>query len=80
MLDRILISQDVANLVTLSRYGGYGRTHILKNLVPMFVHYGITTEHLHTIMVENPKRLFPIQRAPVRRGEMKNAPRNRSER
>ena len=67
LLDRILISQDVANLVTLSRYGGYGRTHILKNLVPMFNHYGITAKHLHTVMVENPKRLFPIQRASVRR-------------
>jgi phosphotriesterase-related protein len=61
LLDRILISQDVGNLVTLSRYGGYGRTHILKNLASMFKHYGITDEHLRTIMVENPKRLFPIQ-------------------
>ena len=61
LLDRILISQDVGDLVTLSRYGGYGRTHLLKNLAPMFNHYGITADHLHTIMVENPKRLFPIQ-------------------
>jgi phosphotriesterase-related protein len=61
LLDRILISQDVANLVTLSRHGGYGRTHILKNLWPMFNHYGITDEHLKTIMMDNPRRLFPIQ-------------------
>jgi phosphotriesterase-related protein len=65
LLDKIVISQDVCNLVTLSRYGGYGRTHILKNLTPMFHDYGISDEHLHTMMVENPKRLFPLQRVPA---------------
>lgn len=60
LLDRILISQDVANIVNLRRYGGYGMSHILRNLVPRFKEYGITDGQLRTIMVENPARLFPF--------------------
>jgi phosphotriesterase-related protein len=61
LLERILISQDISNRVCLRANGGYGYAHILKNLVPKFKSYGITDEEIHTIMVENPKRLFPFQ-------------------
>lgn len=60
LLDHILISQDVANIVNQSAHGGYGMSHILRNLVPRFREYGITDEQLRTIMVENPARLFPF--------------------
>jgi phosphotriesterase-related protein len=61
LLEHILISQDIGNRVCLRKNGGYGYAHILKNLTPLFHEYGITANHLHTLMVENPKRLFPFQ-------------------
>ena len=60
LLDRILISQDVANVVNQRRYGGYGQSHILRNLLPRFRAYGVTDDQLRTIMVDNPGRLFPF--------------------
>jgi phosphotriesterase-related protein len=61
LLDKILISQDICNQVLLVKNGGYGYAHILNDLVPKFKLYGITDEEIHTIMVENPRRLFPFQ-------------------
>jgi phosphotriesterase-related protein len=61
LLDRILLSQDMCNPCLQVANGGYGFAHILNNLVPKFRSYGITDEEIHTIMVENPKRLFPFQ-------------------
>lgn len=60
ILDQILISQDVANIVNLRKYGGYGQSHILRNLVPLFRAQGITDDQINRIMVENPSRLFPF--------------------
>ena len=61
LLDKILISQDICNQVLLVKNGGFGYAHILNDLVPKFKSYGITNAEIHTIMVENPKRLFPFQ-------------------
>jgi phosphotriesterase-related protein len=61
LLEHILISQDIANIVCWRANGGYGYAHILQNLVPQFRAYGMTDDQLHTLMVENPARLFPFQ-------------------
>lgn len=61
LLERVLISQDICNQVLLVKNDGFGYAHILNDLVPRFKSYGITDEEIHTIMVENPKRLFPFQ-------------------
>ena len=61
MLERILISQDIANLVCLRANGGPGYAHILKTVVPRFKEYGFTDAQINTIMVENPRRLFAFQ-------------------
>jgi phosphotriesterase-related protein len=57
-IDKILISQDVCFTGLYVRNGGYGYAHILNNLVPQLKAGGITDEQIHTIMVENPKRLL----------------------
>ena len=57
-LNQILISQDVFLRVNLSCYGGMGYSHILDNVVPLMRGKGITEEQIHTIMVENPKRVL----------------------
>jgi phosphotriesterase-related protein len=40
------------------RYGGHGYAHILRNIVPQMLVRGITREQIHTMLVENPKRIL----------------------
>jgi len=55
---QIVISQDVYNKSALCRYGGWGYAHILRDAVPVMKLKGMPEKLIHTIMVENPKRLF----------------------
>ena len=57
-IEHILISQDMCFTEMYVKNGGYGYAHILNNLVPEFKAGGITDQQIHTIMVENPKRLL----------------------
>ena len=57
-LNQILISQDIWNKIQRCRYGGWGYAHILQNTVPVMRAKGVSEEIIHTIMVENPKRLL----------------------
>jgi phosphotriesterase-related protein len=60
LLERILLSQDVCHILNMTVNGGHGYAHILNNVVPRFKEYGITDREVHTMMVDNPKRLFPF--------------------
>ncbi len=55
---KILISQDVCYKMLLTRYGGYGYTHILGNIVPELKARGITETQINKLLVENPKRIL----------------------
>lgn len=57
-LKRILVSQDVWIKTRCNSYGGAGYAHILLNAVPLMRHKGISEEQIHTLMVENPRRLL----------------------
>lgn len=57
-LERVLISQDVFLKSMLKKYGGLGYTHVLDTLVPQFEASGITVEHRHIMLVENPMRVL----------------------
>jgi phosphotriesterase-related protein len=59
--ERVLISQDVCLRTDLVAYGGFGYGHILEHIVPMMKRSGIGAEAIHTIMVENPKRLLDVR-------------------
>ena len=63
-LNHILISQDVARKIHLVTYGGYGYAHILREVVPWMRQAGISDEQIHTLLVENPKRVLSF--APVK--------------
>jgi len=63
-LKQILVSQDVWVKTRCNSYGGAGYAHILLNAVPLMRHKGITEEQIHTILVENPKRILAF--APVK--------------
>ncbi len=57
-LDQILISMDLCEKHRLWRYGQSGYAHILDNVVPLMREKGMTEEHIHALLVENPKRLL----------------------
>ena len=63
-LNHILISQDVCIKFLYVTYGGAGYAHILRNVVPWMRRAGISDEQIHTMMVENPKRVLSF--APVK--------------
>ena len=57
-LDQILLAQDFCFKCCLATYGGYGYAHIINNLVPLMKAKGMTEGQIHTLLVDNPKRLL----------------------
>jgi len=57
-LEQLLLSHDIFIKICLTHYGGRGYGHILKNFVPMLKAAGVTEEQIHTLLVENPRRVF----------------------
>ncbi|MBN1834253.1 MAG: hypothetical protein JW820_00310 [Spirochaetales bacterium] len=58
--DRLLMSQDTCFKTDLVAFGGWGYAHILNNIVPIMLRWGISRESVGTIMVENPKRILDV--------------------
>ncbi|KAI0219449.1 Phosphotriesterase-related protein [Lamellibrachia satsuma] len=54
--DRVLISHDIHAKHMLMKYGGYGYSHILMNIVPKMLERGISQETIDKIIVANPQR------------------------
>jgi phosphotriesterase-related protein len=54
----LLLSQDVFLKMMLTRYGGYGYGHILKHFVPRLKRHGITLDQIHTLLIDNPRKVF----------------------
>ena len=57
-LNQILLSHDICFKHCLTTYGGYGYAHILRDIVPMMQGKGMSEEQIHTLLVENPKRIL----------------------
>ena len=55
LLDRLLISHDIAQKIDLKHYGGIGYGHILRNIVPLLRKKGLKQKEVSTLTVENPK-------------------------
>lgn len=56
--DRLLLSQDVFLKMMLTRYGGFGYAHVLKNFVPRLRRHGVSEDAIRTMLVGNPARVF----------------------
>lgn len=54
--DRLLIAHDIHTKHRLTKYGGHGFSHILKNIVPKMLSRGITQNQVDKILIENPKQ------------------------
>ncbi|GAI15922.1 unnamed protein product, partial [marine sediment metagenome] len=63
-LNQMLLSHDIDRETMWVAYGGAGYAHILREIVPWMRQGGISDEQIHTMMVENPKRVLPF--APVK--------------
>lgn len=57
-VNQIVLANEVSYKSSLRKYGGLGYGHVLENIIPDLKYYGITNEQLHTMLVENPKRLL----------------------
>jgi phosphotriesterase-related protein len=58
----VLLSHDICWKTRWVRYGGLGYGHILNNIVPRMRRKGISEDHIHTMLVENPKRVLVLAR------------------
>jgi len=57
-IKQIIISQDIWNKTQRRKYGGWGYAHIMDNVLPVMRAKGMSDEDIHTIMVDNPARVF----------------------
>ncbi|MFC1938719.1 phosphotriesterase [Chloroflexota bacterium] len=57
-LNQILVASDHCFKHLYVAYGGGGYAYILRDIVPLMRGYGISDEQIHTLLVENPKRLL----------------------
>ncbi|XP_026888419.2 phosphotriesterase-related protein isoform X1 [Electrophorus electricus] len=53
--DRMLISHDIHTKNRLTKYGGHGYSHILRNIVPKMLSRGISQNQVDKILIDNPK-------------------------
>ncbi|MFC2008827.1 phosphotriesterase [Chloroflexota bacterium] len=60
-VDQVLMSHDIGMKVMLTRYGGWGYAHLLPEVVPLMHVYGVSDDHISTMMVDNSRRLLTIQ-------------------
>ncbi|XP_014046750.1 N-acetyltaurine hydrolase isoform X1 [Salmo salar] len=54
--DNIVIAHDIHTKNRLTKYGGHGYSHILKNIVPKMLKRGINQTQVDKILIDNPKR------------------------
>jgi phosphotriesterase-related protein len=59
--DRICLSSDFANAKYLRKNGGPGIDMIMKTLLPRLRRAGVPERTLHTILVENPRRVLSFE-------------------
>ena len=57
-LAQILLSQDICHKIGTMAYGGPGRTHILRDILPLFRKEGITEGEIRAMLVDNPKKIL----------------------
>jgi phosphotriesterase-related protein len=58
--DQILISHDIDVKARTTKYGGEGRHHIVKRVVPLMRQMGFTWREVDHILIDNPARILTI--------------------
>lgn len=57
---QIVLSHDIGMKIQMTRYGGWGYGHLLRNVVPLMRTYGLSDADIETMLVETPRRLLSI--------------------
>ncbi|MBI2166294.1 MAG: hypothetical protein HYU29_07840 [Chloroflexi bacterium] len=57
---RVLLASEVAFKTTYKAYGGWGYSHLLENILPWLRALGVSPSEIHTMTVENPRRLHAL--------------------
>ena len=60
-VQQIVLSMDVNRRSIWKCMGGYGYAYLLREFVPMMLDHGISGDDIHTMLVENPRRLLPFE-------------------
>ncbi|MDA4131334.1 MAG: hypothetical protein OK457_11235, partial [Thaumarchaeota archaeon] len=55
---QLMMSCDVCEKIHLRKYGGWGYSHILEDIIPLLKARGVSEKQIETMTVDNPKRLF----------------------
>lgn len=55
-VNQIMLAQDICLKANTATYGGHGMGHILRDVVPRMRALDISDQHIHTMLVDNPKR------------------------
>jgi phosphotriesterase-related protein len=55
---QLIFSHDLCMRYLLTKYGGYGYAHILKNIAPVLKFRGVSEKQLRNILVDNPKKVL----------------------
>ncbi|KAM6948889.1 N-acetyltaurine hydrolase [Aplochiton taeniatus] len=53
--DKIVVAHDIHTKNRLTKYGGHGYSHILKNIAPKMLTRGISQHQVDKILIENPR-------------------------
>jgi phosphotriesterase-related protein len=58
--DRVLLCAEVAMKTCYKAYGGWGYSHVHENIIPWLKSLGASEEQIHSMMVDNPRRLHAV--------------------
>jgi phosphotriesterase-related protein len=59
-LDKLLISHDIGHNIKLTKFGGYGYSHIIENVMPIMKRKGMTQKQIMSIVVDNTARILTM--------------------
>jgi len=57
-IEKILISHDISFKMFLTKWGGFGYGHIMKNILPRMQKKGLSKDQISRITIENPGEVF----------------------
>jgi phosphotriesterase-related protein len=59
--DQLLVSHDIDVKARTTKYGGEGRQHIVKRVVPLMRQMGMTWQEIDHILIDNPATVLTIK-------------------
>jgi phosphotriesterase-related protein len=60
--DQLLFSHDIYMKMFLTKYGGFGYDHILREVVPTFAELDVDDDTVAAMLVDNPRRILTFER------------------